>query len=89
MSGTLTQAEARQHKLQAQRGNFRSLEIILEHLLGGDISLDNLTVTVLTASLIRGLPLGTQATPATITATATMTAAQMIGGILVATPAAV
>ncbi len=47
MPGTLTQAEARQHKLQAQRGNMRSLEILLEHLLGGDITLDNLDVTAL------------------------------------------
>jgi hypothetical protein len=54
MSGTLTQAEARQHKLQAQRGNMRSLEIILEHLLGGDIILDNLEVTALTADAIAG-----------------------------------
>lgn len=54
MASQLTQAEARQHKLQAQRGNMRSLGIILEHLLGGDITLDNLTVTALTIDGITG-----------------------------------
>lgn len=44
---TLTQAEARQHALQAQRGNMRSLEILLNELVGGDIVLDNLDVTTL------------------------------------------
>ncbi len=44
---TLTQAEARQHALQAQRGNMRSLEIVLNELIGGDIALDNLDVTTL------------------------------------------
>ncbi len=54
MPGTLTQAEARQHKLQAQRGNLRSLEAILEHLLGGDITLDNLEVALATFDAIIG-----------------------------------
>ena len=44
---TLTQAEARQHALQAQRGNMRSLEIVLAELIGGDIQLDNLDVVTL------------------------------------------
>ncbi len=54
MPGTLTQAEARQHKLQATRGNMRSLELILEHLLGGDITLDNLEVALGTFDAIVG-----------------------------------
>ncbi len=44
---TLTQAEARQHALQASRGSMRSLEILLRELIGGDIQLDNLDVTTL------------------------------------------
>ena len=54
MPGTLTQAEARQHKLQAARGNMRSLDILLEHLLGGDITLDNLEVATLTIDAVVG-----------------------------------
>lgn len=54
MATTLTQAEARQHKLQAARGNMRSLDIILEHLLGGDITLDNLEVALATFDAIIG-----------------------------------
>ncbi len=92
MPSSMTQAEARQHKLAAQRGSLRSLEAILEHLLGGDVPFDNLTVEeiiVSTTAFIRGRLMLTQATPPTATATATLTAAQMLGGILVATPAAV
>ncbi len=54
MATALTQAEARQHKLQAARGNMRSLDIILEHLLGGDITLDNLEVALATFDAIIG-----------------------------------
>ncbi len=46
----LTQAEARQHALQAQRGSARSLEILLRELIGGDIQLDNLDVVTLSVN---------------------------------------
>ncbi len=55
MSVTLTQAEARQHKLQAARGNERSFEILLEHLIGGDVGpIDNMEITALTTDGITG-----------------------------------
>lgn len=43
----LTQVQARQHAVQAQRGSARSLEILVNELIGGDIVLDNLDVTTL------------------------------------------
>ena len=43
----LTQAEARLHVRQAERGSLRSLGILLDEIVGGDISLDNLDVVTL------------------------------------------
>lgn len=109
---TMTQAEALQHAQQAERGSLRSLGAVLRELIGGDISLDNLTITALTATTgaiatltsstlatltslivtgatyLRGDIFFNQAAPQTATDTATLTSAQMLGGILVATPTA-
>lgn len=55
MTATLTQAEARQHALQAQRGSMKSLQIVLEHLIGGDVGpIDNMEITALTVDGIAG-----------------------------------
>ena len=43
----LTQAEARQHARKAELGSLRSLGIVLDELIGGDIQLDNLDVVTL------------------------------------------
>ncbi len=79
----MTQIEARQHALAASRGNLRSLEIVLRELIGGDVSLDNQIVDDL---FVRGISYKKQATPETAIGTVTLTAAQMIGGVLVCTP---
>lgn len=72
---TLSQAVARQHALQASRGNMRSLEILLRELIGGDIQLDNLDVTTLsingTALLATALEINRMADASTRIVTAT------------------